>query len=54
MHTHKRVVLLEEFFEFNVIPLAYLLKFVEYALFAHLQFSLPLPSIIGKLMWILR
>ena len=54
MPTHKHFVFLEEFFEFNVIPLAYPLKFVEYALFAHLQFSLPLPYVIGKLMWILR
>ena len=36
MPTHKRVVLLEEFFEFYVMPLAYPLKLVEYALFAHL------------------
>ena len=54
MPTHKRVVLLEEFFEFNVMPLAYSLKFVEYALSAHLQFSLLLLSAIHKLMWILR
>jgi len=54
MPTHKRVVFLEEFFEFNVIPLAYPPKFVEYALSAHLQFPLPIPFAIHKLMWILR
>ena len=38
MPTHKRVVLLEEFFEFNLMLLVYPLKSLEYALLAHRQF----------------